>query len=168
MERFRLAHRQFMTQLQAAHEELLNSLAPLYPSAELNAQLRAERDRQGRRLALYGLLIEDPMAPTNAIWSAYQHHLESRKAPPREPRTPVQERSRLRWQRIVDAAVSRLKTGEVVDTTDICKALGLPIGTLYQFFPSTDALIDKGYEVLFESLLGSDPSDELAKDPDNE
>lgn len=158
MEQFRLDHRQFMTRLQEAHEERLSAMARLCPGAieELRNRLQAELHEQGQRYALDGLLIENSRAPIDAIWADYQHHLKHRSEAPRSARVPVQQRSKTKWQRIMDAAVSRLKVAHVVNTTDICEDLNLSIGTLYSYFASQDGLIDQAYDALFEQLLGDD------------
>ena len=166
----RSAQQQFCDELEQAYQNHIDRLTALCPASRerLQAVLMARCRREQRQSVLDKLLIEDPYAPIERIWDNYLYHLEHRSEAPRPARAPVQKRSQLRWQRIMDAAVAHLKSGEVISTTDICEALELPIGTLYQFFPSTDALVDKAYAALFESLLDSDPSDELANDPDNE
>lgn len=82
-------------------------------------------------------------------------------------RSPSQQRSRERVERILDAAaaivvddgVDALKVG------DIAKRAGVPLGTLYQFFARKDDIIfalaerfaHRFGEVLQESLAGIDP-----------
>lgn len=58
-------------------------------------------------------------------------------------RAPTQERSRERVQRILDATARLLDEGgiEAVTTNAIAREAGLPVGTLYQFFPNRDAIL---------------------------
>ncbi|MEM1148730.1 MAG: TetR/AcrR family transcriptional regulator, partial [Pseudomonadota bacterium] len=58
---------------------------------------------------------------------------------------PTQARSREKVQKIVDAARRRVVETQSLDLkmTDIARAAGVAVGTLYQFFPSRTALIQK-------------------------
>jgi len=66
-------------------------------------------------------------------------------------REPVQERSRRRVQRILTAARELLESGggDAVTTRAIAERAGVPVATVYQFFPNRDAIF---HEVLQDLL----------------
>jgi AcrR family transcriptional regulator len=66
-------------------------------------------------------------------------------------REPVQERSRRRVQQILTAARELLESGggDAVTTRAIAERAGVPVATVYQFFPNRDAIF---HEVLHELL----------------
>lgn len=70
---------------------------------------------------------------------------------------PTQARSREKVQKIVDAARRRVVETQSLDLkmTDIARAAGVAVGTLYQFFPSRTALIQK---LFAEEMRGIDAS----------
>jgi AcrR family transcriptional regulator len=74
--------------------------------------------------------------------------LTTRFAPRREPQ---QARSRERVRRILGATAKLVSKGGVaaVNTNAIAKTARLPVGTLYQFFPNRDAVL----EALMQSQL---------------
>lgn len=88
-------------------------------------------------------------------------------------RVPTQERSRLRLERILEAAnhVFAEVGYDAATTEQIAERAGTSIGSVYQFFPNKSALFEalcesyleraKGF---FESLVGSSPPSELAKE----
>ncbi len=68
-------------------------------------------------------------------------------------RAPLQQRSRERVARILDATAKLIAQGglEAVTTNGIARKAGLPVGTLYQFFPHREAVL----QALIESQLAS-------------
>ncbi|BDB39778.1 MULTISPECIES: TetR/AcrR family transcriptional regulator [Mycobacterium] len=60
-------------------------------------------------------------------------------------RQPVQERSRQRVARMLSAALELLETGgeEAVTTRAIAERAGIPVATVYQFFPNRDAMLQE-------------------------
>src|SRR5688572_23233531 len=64
----------------------------------------------------------------------------STTAPRRQPR---QERSRERVQAMLDAAASIIDARgiDAVTTNAIADEAGVPVGTIYQFFPNRDAVL---------------------------
>ncbi|MEL7391908.1 MAG: TetR/AcrR family transcriptional regulator [Pseudomonadota bacterium] len=65
--------------------------------------------------------------------------------PPPEWIEPTQTRSRQKVVRVLEAARTLLVQHSTLDLkmTDVAKAAGVAVGTLYQFFPSRTALIQK-------------------------
>lgn len=61
--------------------------------------------------------------------------------PPR--RRPVQQRSQARVERILDASAELLDEAGygALTTREVARRAGVPIGTLYQFFPGKDGLV---------------------------
>jgi AcrR family transcriptional regulator len=59
-------------------------------------------------------------------------------------REPRQERSRYKVQLIFEAAIRLLEKGgvEALTTNAIAESAGVSIGTLYQFFPNKEAILD--------------------------
>lgn len=59
-------------------------------------------------------------------------------------RPPVQERGRLRVERILSVATELLEEGgsAAVMTRAICARAGIPIATLYHFFPDREAVLE--------------------------
>jgi len=59
-------------------------------------------------------------------------------------RQPRQERSRYKVQLIFEAAIRLLERGglEALTTNAIAESAGVSIGTLYQFFPNKEAILD--------------------------
>jgi AcrR family transcriptional regulator len=58
-------------------------------------------------------------------------------------RQPVQERSRKRVERILASALNLLNAGgaDAVTTRAIASAAGIPVATVYQFFPNREAIL---------------------------
>ncbi|WP_418005029.1 TetR/AcrR family transcriptional regulator [Mycobacterium sp. PDNC021] len=67
-------------------------------------------------------------------------------------RQPVQQRSRDRVGRILAAALELLESGgsDAVTTRAIADRAGVPVATVYQFFPNRDAIIDEILQDLLE------------------
>jgi len=68
----------------------------------------------------------------------------ARRAPPVTPRRqPTQARSRERVERILDATAAIVDDRglDAVTTNAIAEQAGLPVGTLYQFFPNREAVL---------------------------
>ncbi len=87
---------------------------------------------------------------------------------PRQPRQPRQARSQERVRRILAAAEELFVTGGVGSSTTnaIAARAGVPIGSLYQFFPDKGAILRSlasGYgEQLHQDLLAFDQGDGAA------
>ncbi|MBU9767318.1 TetR/AcrR family transcriptional regulator [Mycobacterium sp. TNTM28] len=64
---------------------------------------------------------------------------------PLRRRQPVQERSKRRVERILAAALELLETQGVdaVTTRAIAQLAGVPVATVYQFFPNRDAILQE-------------------------
>jgi AcrR family transcriptional regulator len=60
-------------------------------------------------------------------------------------RQPMQERSRQRVERILAAALNLLEEsgGAAVTTRAIAERAGVPVATLYQFFPNREAILEE-------------------------
>jgi AcrR family transcriptional regulator len=69
-------------------------------------------------------------------------------------RAPVQERSKERVAKILGAAAALLDEGglDAVTTNAIAREAGLPVGTLYQFFPNREAILLALAEQSLEAL----------------
>lgn len=92
-------------------------------------------------------------------------------APPNLRNAPTQARSRERLRRVLDAAETVLATegAQAVTTTRIAEVAGVPVGSVYRFFPDKDAIVDAvavGYWQQFEELVadlaGEDEREPLA------
>jgi AcrR family transcriptional regulator len=61
-----------------------------------------------------------------------------------EPRKPRQERARYKVELMLEAAIRLLEHGgmEVLTTNAVAQTAGVSIGTLYQYFPNKDAILD--------------------------
>jgi AcrR family transcriptional regulator len=77
---------------------------------------------------------------------------------PRLRRVPRQARSRERLQRMLDAADALLATegAEALTTTRVAEAAGVSVGSLYQYLPDKEAIVEAlagRYLVEFEGLM---------------
>jgi AcrR family transcriptional regulator len=82
----------------------------------------------------------------------------SSPSPATEPRRPQQARSRERVQRMLDAADHILATDgfEALTIRRIAAEAGVPVGSIYQFFPDKAAIVDhlaRAYIADFEALM---------------
>lgn len=61
-----------------------------------------------------------------------------------EPRIPRQERARYKVELMLEAAIRLLEQGgmDVLTTNAVAQTAGVSIGTLYQYFPNKDAILD--------------------------
>jgi AcrR family transcriptional regulator len=71
-------------------------------------------------------------------------------------RRPVQRRSLERFERILDAGARLLQESgyEALTTREVARRAGVPIGTLYQFFPGKHGLVAALAERNLEDYLG--------------
>lgn len=74
-------------------------------------------------------------AMCNDVWVALRSALRRRQ--------PVQERSKKRVDRILSAAMELVETGggDAVTTRAIAERAGVPVATVYQFFPNREAIL---------------------------
>src|SRR3954447_22532978 len=77
---------------------------------------------------------------------------------PRLRRVPRQARSRERLQRMLDAADALLAAegAEALTTTRVAEAAGVSVGSLYQYLPDKEAIVEAlagRYLVEFEGLM---------------
>jgi AcrR family transcriptional regulator len=77
---------------------------------------------------------------------------------PRLRRVPRQARSRERLQRVLDAADDLLATegAAALTTTRVAQAAGVSVGSLYQYLPDKDAIVEalaRRYLAEFEQLM---------------
>ncbi len=85
---------------------------------------------------------------------------------------PTQARSRERLRRVLDAADEVLAAGgaEAFTTTRVAETAGVPIGSVYRFFPDKEAIVEAlavRYWSDFEDLVaGAAEADELESLPD--
>lgn len=75
-------------------------------------------------------------------------------------REPVQKRSKKRVERIRAAALELLNTGgeQAVTTRAIAELAGIPVATVYQFFPNRDAILQE----LLQDMLDRRDSEGVA------
>jgi AcrR family transcriptional regulator len=83
-------------------------------------------------------------------------------------RLPVQKRSRERFGRLLDAAAEILAEGgyDALTTNRVAEAAGIPIGSLYQFFPDKQALVEalsERYSVAIRELCEETLTVDLAR-----
>ena len=76
-------------------------------------------------------------------------------------REPTQERSRVRFERMLDVAgeLVRERGLDALTMQDVAAGAGVPIGSLYQFFPDRNALIAR----IFSDSLDAIDEDVLAR-----
>jgi len=67
-------------------------------------------------------------------------------------RVPAQRRSRERVDRILDAALDLLSDGAKASTTAIAERTGLPVGTIYQFFPNLDSILTEALRRMIKRI----------------
>ncbi len=78
---------------------------------------------------------------------------------PRLRRVPTQARSRARVRRLLDAAEELLAAegAEALTTTRVAEKAGVSVGSLYQYLPDKEAIIEalaRRYLAEFEALMG--------------
>src|SRR3954453_13108318 len=78
---------------------------------------------------------------------------------PRLRRVPRQARSRARLQRMLDAADQLLarEGAEALTTTRVAEAAGVSVGSLYQYLPDKEAIVEAlagRYLTEFDGLMG--------------
>src|SRR5919202_2147736 len=85
---------------------------------------------------------------------------------PRLRRVPRQARSRARLQRMLDAADELLASegAEALTTTRVAEAAGVSVGSLYQYLPDKEAIVEAlagrylaEFEALMEELAAQAP-----------